>query len=315
MPIVFRAAEPTDRPRLLSLFESAFKSPPDPKEWDWKYDENPHPATSVVAADRDRLLGFFGALGTRYRGAAGDRPGTSTVDVMTRRDARTLGQGSLFRELGEAFKELNATHGIPFDFGFPHERARRIEERLLGCVTVERAGHLVRDVAAEPRRSGSRVLLGVAFGPEHASLAETLHARAGWRTDRSAVTLNWRFKRPGVRYDAIQLLDAAGRSCAYAVIRLVADRALLVDVQLADEEGRALYELLAAVTAHVQSRARRLEVRAPQDGTLAQRLREELGFGDEVSDTHFFVRPFDPEFDLLHAAKSFDYRFSDHDVF
>ena len=322
MPLVIRPVEPVDRPRVLELFTAAFRAPADPAEWAWKYDRNPRPAISVVAVDGEHVAGFFGAMGTRYRGSEGDLPGTSAVDVMTSPSTRALGRRSLFKELGDAFRRLNAACGIPFDFGFPHERARQVEERLLGCTTIERAGLLVRPLEAGVhrgvlRRLRLRLRRGERFGPAHEALCEALHARAGWRSDRSPSVVNWRFfERPGVAYDVHQLIDLRGRSRAFCAVRLVADRALLVDLQVRDEAGGELGDLLAAVVESLEgSPARRLEFRGPRSGTVTRRLRQEFGFADETSDTHFFVRPFDPAFDLLRAALSFDYRFSDHDVF
>ena len=83
MAVEFRPAATSDRAAILELFEAAFKSPPDPADFAWKYDANPHPAVSVVAFEEDRAVGFIGAIGTRYRGAGVDQRGNSLVDVMT----------------------------------------------------------------------------------------------------------------------------------------------------------------------------------------------------------------------------------------
>jgi hypothetical protein len=118
-----------------------------------------------------------------------------------------------------------------------------------------------------------------------------------------------------VPYDVHELLDARGRSTAYAVTRLVGDRALLVDLQAADEEAGAVVDLLDAV-AHSFSGtpARTLALRAGSASRLAARATE-LGFAPAGTDTHFTVRPFDPAFDVDRAAHAFDYRYLDHDVF
>ena len=91
MAVEVRPAEPSDRPLLLALSEAAFGVPASPAEWAWKYDANPNAAVSVIAVDGERAVGFFGGLGTRYRGAGRDVPGAATVDVMTHPDARRLG--------------------------------------------------------------------------------------------------------------------------------------------------------------------------------------------------------------------------------
>lgn len=321
MAPVFRPAEPSDRPAILDLFRAAFKAEPDPADWAWKYDANPCRAVSIVAVDGDRTVGFFGAMGTRYRGAAGDLPGTSSVDVMTDPQARTLGKTALFKELGDTFRRVNAESGIPFDFGFPHERARKIEERLLACVTIEPCGEHGRPLSAPPLVGGLRKRLlrvreGEPFGAAHRPLAEALHARAGWRSDRSAALLAWRFSRPGFAYRTFQLVDWRGRSRGYAVVSVRDGRALLVDLQVADEEDGTLGDLLSAVHERLAGvAAERLVFRSPRTGRLAVRAREEMGFADEPSDTVFLVRPFDPAWDLVGNGRLFDYRFSDHDVF
>ncbi len=321
MALSFRPAEPGDRPAILSLFRTAFKADADPRDWSWKYDANPRRAVSVVADDGGRIIGFFGAMGTRYRGSAGDLPGTSAVDVMTDPEARALGKTALFKELGDAFRRTNAEAGIPFDFGFPHERARKIEERLLGCVTIERCGEWGLPLASPPllgrlRRSFLRLREEPRLGTAYAGLAERLHARAGWRTDRSADVLAWRFSRPGFSYRVFQLLDLGGRARGLAVTAVRDGRALLVDLQVADEASSDLPDLVGGVLEALRrTPAERLVVRSPQEGLLARRLREELGFAAEPSDTVLLVRPFDPGFDLAAAGRAFDYRFSDHDVF
>jgi hypothetical protein len=317
----FRPAEPGDRLAILSLFQTAFKADPDPADWSWKYDANPRKAVSVVADDGGRIVGFFGAMGTRYRGAAGDLPGTSAVDVMTDPQARSLGKTALFKELGDAFRRKNAEAGIPFDFGFPHERARKIEERLLGCVTIEPCGEWSRGISSPPllgrlRRRLLRLREDRLFGTAYAALAERLHARPGWRTDRSADVMAWRLSRPGHSYRVFQLLSPGGRTRGIAVTTVRDGRALVLELQVADEESSDLPDLVGSVLETLRGvPAERLVIRAPREGRLAGRLREELGFAAESSDTVLLVRPFDPSFDLLAAGRAFDYRFFDHDVF
>lgn len=321
MALVFRPSEPADRPAILSLFRAAFKADTDPRDWTWKYDANPRRAVSVVAVDDGRLVGFFGAMGTRYRGAGGDLPGTSAVDVMTDPQARSLGKTALFKELGDAFRAVNAEAGIPFDFGFPHERARKIEERLLGCVTIERCGEWSLRIAAPslPGRLRRRLLHlreEPRFGAAYAALAERLHARPGWRTDRSPDVMAWRFSRPGFSYRVFQLLDLRGRCRGVAATTVREGRALVLELQVADEASSDLPDLVGSVHEALRGTpVERLFVRSPREGLLARRLTEELGFAAEPSDTVLLVRPFDPSFDLAAAGRSFDYRFLDHDVF
>jgi hypothetical protein len=93
-------------------------------------------------------------------------------------------------------------------------------------------------------------------------------------------------------------------------------RALVLDLQVADEASSDLTDLVGGVHEALRGApAERLFVRSPQEGLLARRLCEELGFAAEPSDTVLLVRPFDPGFDLMAAGRVFDYRFSDHDVF
>jgi len=317
----FRPAEQGDRPAILSLFRTAFKLDPDPSDWAWKYDRNPRPAVSVVADDGGRIVGFFGAMGTRYRGADGDLPGASSGDIMTDPAARVLGKSALFRELGNAYRELNAAAGIPFDFGFPHDRSGRVVEKLLGYVRVEPCRETGRRLDAPPlvgrlRRRLLRLREGTAFGAAWTAFAERLHARPGWRTDRSADVVAWRLSRPGTSYRAFQLLDLRGRCRGSAVTALRDGRALLVDFQVADESSSDLPDLAAAVHEALRgSPAERIVLRAPREGLLARRLEEELGFREEPSDTALHVRAFASGVDPAATGRSLDYRFWDHDVF
>lgn len=319
MTLEIRAAEAADRPLLLALSEAAFGSPPNPAEWAWKYDANPHRATSVIAVEGGRAVGFFGGLGTRYRGAGRDVPGAATVDVMTHPDARRLGHRNVFSDVGRAYVTINARAGIPLDFGFPNERARRAEERLLGVRTIEPAGQLARSLERPLRRtrlSFRRIRRCAALGAAHDRLAEALHAAPGWRTDRSAATLNWRLgARPGVAYELFHALDLAGRPRAFAAVRVMGGRALLADLQAEDADGGALPDLLAGIASEVAGRALVLEVRLPRRGALHARLVDELGFGEAATDTHLVVRAFRGDVDPAAEGAAFDYRFLDHEIF
>lgn len=321
MAIEFRAAGKSDRPAILGLFEAAFKSAADPADLAWKYDENPHPAVSVLALEEGRAVGLIGAIGTRYRGFGMDQRGNSLVDVMTHPEARALGKAALFKRLTEAFRRINAETGVLFDFGFPHERARKIEERLGGCVTYEPCGERGRPLDAPPlvgklRRRFLRVREGEPFGRPHEFLAEVLHSRAGWRTDRSVKTLSWRFHRPGFVYRTFQLLDLGGRSRAYAVVSIRDRKALLVDLQVREETDGTVVDLLAAVQERLAGAdAVRMVLRSPLEGLLGKRLVDELGFALEPSDTVLLMHPVAEGFDFVAPGRTFDYRFSDHDVF
>jgi hypothetical protein len=320
--VVIRLAEPKDRPAIFRLFRAAFGAEPDPAVWEWKYDANPNPAPAAVALDGDRALAYYGGCGTRYRGATGDFPGASAVDVMTDPEARTLGHRSLFRDVGEAFCRLCREAGIPFYFGFPNERARVIGERTLGYRSVEPAGLWVRDVGAPSllgriRRRLRRFRVGTGFSAGHDAFAARLHARPGWRTDRSARTLAWRYApHAGAAYRVVELLDRRGASHGYAVVRPAGERALLLDLQLENEASGDAADLLEAVRAALEGTgARRMELRAPAASPLAGRLAAEFGFTPEAADCHFEIRPLDPGFDALAAGRAFDYRFADHEIF
>jgi hypothetical protein len=316
-----RAAVPSDRPALLALFRTAFGEDASAEDWAWKYDLNPNPAASAVAIVDGTIAGFYGGFGTRYRGAGGDVPGVSAVDVMTDPAARRLGRHAVFKELGEGYCRLNREAGAPFYFGFPHERHRVLGERLLGYRAVEPAGEWTRPLAApgplrrlRTRLRGARASAGLSAG--HAALAEALHARPGWRTDRSRRALDWRFSRPGVAVLVRELAGPRGASRGYAAVRVAGDRALLLDVQVADEASGAVFDLLDDVAEALRgSAATRLVLRAARSSALARRLESEGGFSPSASDCHLEVRPLDPSFDLDAASRAFDYRFLDHDVF
>ncbi len=321
MAIEVRPAVPADRPALLAVFRAAFGADASADEWAWKYDRNPNPAVSAVAVVDGRIGGFYGGFGTRYRGAGGDFPGVSAVDVMTDPAVRKLGRHAVFRDLGEAYCRLNRDAGAPFYFGFPHERHRVLGERLLGYRSVEPAGEWTRPLG-EPGLIGRlrtrlrrrRASAGLSAG--HAALAERLHARPGWRSDRSRATLDWRFSRPGAAYLVRELPGPGGTSRGYAAVRVVADRALLVDLEVADESSGAVFDLLDDVAEAVRGTgAARLALRAARSSTLALRLEAEGGFAPAPFDCHFEVRPLAPAFDLERAGPAFDYRYLDHDIF
>lgn len=318
MEPLFRLLSHSDFPGLAALSREAFGAAIPEGEWPWKYERAPFRAPSLVV-ERDGLpIAFFGAWATRYRGAGVDVPGVAAVDVMTGRAARALGRLGVFRRLALAFFEANGAAGAPFVFGFPNDRHRETGERLLDYVEVERCGAFEAppERLPAPRRSPlRRVARNAPFGRPHAPLAEALHAREGLRTDRSAASLDWRFRmRPGVAYDTVQLLDLLGRSRGYAVVRQEGPVARLVDLQARDEAGPDLPDLLAAVACALPAGTASVSLRAPRGGVLARRLTAELGFGEGTTDCSLTVRGLRDGFDLG-SARSFDYRFSDHDIF
>ncbi len=321
MSLTIRRAEKRDRPALLRLFEEVFAERLDPAVWEWKYDANPFPAASVAALDGEDAVGFFGGFGTRYRGTLFDGPGVSGVDVMTSRSARRLGHAGLYRSLGERFVEENRRLGIPFYFGFPNDRHRVIGERVLGFRTVEKAGEWSRPIGEASFLSGLRRRLrrltpSDGLSEAHDSLAEALHSRPGLRTDRSRATLSWRYgSRPLSGYLLVELLDPAGRSRAFAAVRIVAERAILADIQALDEESGEVVDLLEAVSARARGYgATTLVLRAARASRMAARALE-LGFVESSSDACLELIPVDPSFPLDPVAAGFDYRFGDHDVF
>lgn len=318
MEPTYRELLPDDRPGLARVFREAFGSDLSDTEWGWKYRAAPFHAVSLVAVVDGRPEGFFGAWATRYRGASGNLPGVAAVDVMTSRAARALGRHGVFRDLASTFFARNADLGAPFVFGFPNDRHRRTGEKLLDYVEVERCGEWEAPTLPVRRRSlFRRTVRSVRFGAAHASLAEALHARTGWRSDRSEASLNWRFfDRPGSAYDVVQLLTLAGRSRGYAVVKREGPVGRIVDLQVRDENGSDLDDLLAALPADAGLEpVERWIFRGPRHGPLSMRLPSELGFTERASDCSFTVRRLSEGFELAAAARAFDYRFADHDVF
>lgn len=290
--------------------------------WEWKYDRNPHSVSSVVALLNGTPVGFFGGVGTRYRGAGGGLIGVAAADVMTHPLHRRLGRTSLFVELGLEFFRTAAEAGAPFVFGFPNERHRKTGERSLQYLAIEPAGQWARSLGpgslvGRVRRRLLRARVGERVSAAHDSLAEALHARPGWRTDRSRATLDWRFApHAGASYRVVEILGRRTASRGYAAVRLLSERALLVDIQVKDEASGDVGDLLEAVRASLEgTSAARLELRAPSSSPLAARLVGEFGFTPEPSDCHFEIRPLDPAFDALAAGRAFDYRFADHEIF
>jgi hypothetical protein len=319
---VYRAAVRADRQALLRLFSAAFGQPPVPEAWEWKYDRNPHSFPSVLALLGEEPVGYFGGVGTRYRGAGGDLTGVAAADVMTHPLHRSLGRRSLFVELGLEFFRVAAEARAPFVFGFPNERHRRTGERSLDYRSIEPAGQWVRPLGSAGllgrlRRRLLRASVGDRVSRGHETLAEALHARAGWRTDRSRATLDWRFApHAGASYRLVELLDRRSASRGYAALRIVGERALLVDFQVGDEVSGDLGDLLAATENTLAGTAARwLVLRAPTWSRIGRRVEAEFGFALEPSDCHFEIRPLDPAFDAVAAGHAFDYRFSDHEIF
>ncbi|HUM02493.1 MAG TPA: hypothetical protein VL084_09415, partial [Thermoanaerobaculia bacterium] len=167
------------------------------------------------------------------------------------------------------------------------------------------------------RRRWLRPRTGTRFSAGHDGLAEGLHARPGWRTDRSRTTLDWRYApHAGAEYRIVELLDGRAASRGYAAVRLSGERALLVDLQVRNEASGDVGDLLEAVRAALDgSGASRMEFRAASPSRLATRLAGEFGFVPEASDCHFEIRPLDPAVDAPAAGRAFDYRFADHEIF
>ena len=322
MQLTIRRATPDDRPALLQLFSVAFSAPAEPEVWAWKYDRNPNPAPASVAVADGRIAGFCGSFGTRYFGAEGSWPGTSATDVMTDPGARKLGRRSLFASLIGGWYAFSAEAGIPFGFGFPNARHRDVGMKTTDYRLVEHVSEWSRPLEtpsrlARLRRGLLKVVCAEPFGAAHEPLAEAVHAQEGWRTERSARVLNWRFgEKPGAAYRTFQLLDRRGHSRAYAVLRAVGERALLVDLQSADPRGGALPDLVNRVADTLAGTgARTLDVRAASRSALAARLEGEMGFARRSSDTSLVMRPFFEALDFERVKSGFDFRFGDHEIF
>ncbi len=161
-------------------------------------------------------------------------------------------------------------------------------------------------------------MTGEAFGAPHDALAEALHARAGWRTERSRAVLNWRYgDRPGSRTGRGSSSTGAAVSRAYAVVRIVDDRALLVDLQAADEQSGALADLLDAIAdAPRGGPVRTLEFRAASR-SAARGARGRAGLFAAARRTRTLVmRTYPPDAARFErVSRGFDYRFVDHEIF
>lgn len=322
MIVSFRPAAEPDRSAIFELFSFVFGSPVDADTWEWKYDRNPNPAPSVVAVADGRIVAFYGGFGTRYRGAEGSYPGASAIDVMTNPKARKLGREGLFKGLVFEWYRQCEEAGIPFGFGFPHRRALLVGVKTGDYGIVEPVTEWVKPLLpatslSRLKRRFLRIVCGARFGAPHDALAEVLHAREGWRTERSSSVLNWRYgSRPGSPYRTWQILDRRGVSRAYAVVRIVSDRLLLVDLEAGDEESGALPDLLDAIAdAPHGVPVRTLELRAASHSMLAARA-PELGFSPRPSDTTLVMRTFPPDAARFErVSRGFDYRFGDHDIF
>jgi hypothetical protein len=320
MSTTIRRAGSDDRASLLRLFSTVFGEPDPGPLWAWKYDHNPHDAACIVAVQEGEAVGFFGILATRYRGAGIDAPGGSVVDTMTSPSARGLGRG-VYREMAAAYVAENRAMGLPFVFGFPHERARVVGEKLIGYRMVEPAGSWTRTRSAPGllrrlRRRLLRVRSERDFSPRHDELAEIIHSRPGIRTDRSRKTLDWRFGlHPRHSYRRFELLGPRGGSLAYAVVLQVGERALVVDLEARDDGEGPVADLLESVgEACSLSGAPHLEVRAARSTGLGPRLAA-LGFAESPPDTWLEVMPVAEGFPAVEAGGTFDYRYADHDIF
>src|SRR5664280_1616408 len=237
--------------------------------------------------------------GTRTRSAVPSRarasPASSefTTTIVSSESPDTAASRRMVSSArAEAFFRVNGEAGAPFVLGFPNDRHRLAGERTLAYRSVEPAAQWARPVArpglvSRLRRRFRRIARGASLSAGHDALAEILHSRPGWRTDRSRATLAWRLARPGAAYDLFELLDGRGRSRAYAAVRVLGDRALLADLQAADEEAGDAADLLDTVAeAYAGSPARTLVLRAGSASRLAARAAE-LGFSPIPTDTHF----------------------------
>ena len=175
------------------------------------------------------------------------------------------------------------------------ERTPRLQARRA------RRGSWARPLGAAPlsrlRRRFLRVVRGEAFGAAHDRSRRRAPRAAGLadgplRARRSDLAATAPRRRP---YRTFQLVDRRGRSRGYAVVRVVGDRALLVDLQ-AEDEARRIADLLDAVADVLDgTRARPRGWSSAPASALAPRgaLAAELGFAATASDTHLEVRAVD----------------------
>ncbi len=121
--------------------------------------------------------------------------------------------------------------------------------------------------------------------------------------------------RPGVRYRVRELSGPRRASRGYAALRLAGDRAILVDLQAADQASGDVFDLVDDVAEALRGPGARHSSSGPR-----ARRRSPGGSKRKAARAVRFRLPLrgpplEGTFDVDGASRAFDYRFLDHDVF
>ena len=178
---------------------------------------------------------------------------------MTRPDARSLGKAGLFKRLGDVFRRINADAGTSSTSASRTSARGRSRSASSAASWSSRAARGAARSTRRPSSGGSGAgscasAEGEPFGHAHEALAEVLHARTGWRTDRSRRTSRVALLPARLHPTGRSSSSTSAAARAATPSSSIRDgKALLVDLQVVSEADGTLADLVAGV----QERARR----------------------------------------------------------
>ena len=291
--LVVREATSADAPGIRRLFARVFGRDLSEEEWAWKFERNPDGWFGVVAVLGEEIVGNYCGWGIRLVVDGRETPSFSVGDVATDRKVRGLGgRRGVFLRMAEHFYARIEGRGIPFCFGFPGERHRRLSHRLVGSRTLFPIREI--DVPCEslfPSPAGA--VSGDWIPESFDSLWKAASRFLCHAAMRDRVRANWRFHARPSRYYRMVWREGAVGATGWAVLSVDGERALVADFLGSEADGSDLPPLFSAAAAEAQRLgASRLVFWETPGGPAAELLRRMPGERREAG-FPIIVRTFD----------------------
>ena len=322
-----RAFAPGDLSGIQRLFQRAYGAELTTREWDWKYGQSPFEHFGVVGEREGEVVAYYGGWRWRLHGGGQRRDALVFCDIMTDPSARMAGRLPPLIPLHEAAMKLAASAGIPYFCGFPNRGAARFGSRFLGyryewMAACSASLSSLESLASPaslglPAADGLAVEISDTFPEGLDELAARLHARPGFRVERTRAVLNWRYHARPERYYRIYTAHAGRAAKAYAVVSTAGPVAVLVDLQSGQPDtGEGLDAVFSAVARDLAPRGiTELRVGVTRFSPLLPHLTNRFGFTVADDENPFGILPTPTGGTVDVSPANFDARWGDNDVF
>lgn len=293
MTLQVRAWQPGDEEVIICSFNAAFGEQRDAAYWRWKYLHQGEALAWLCVDDQGRVMAQLAAHPVRWHSAQGRWWVGHAGDAFALRLPEVAHGKAMLRTIAAFHRAQQARGHLALLFGFPSATLQGLHGTMQPLQGDARP--VQRWECAIHR--GQRPL--VQEPPVHELTLQSLPAAATldafWQRcapryalacPRNSHWVHWRFvQRPDVRnYHFLHDVDAAGRLCAWAVLRVLGDVLWVADL-LWDGNEPALQRLLEACRDLAAARACTALAMWLQGDAAASAVLQRMGWAD-TSATH-----------------------------